>query len=89
MLIDPTVLACKAGVSVWFRSKERPRGKTGERDFGSARTRIETRDKKSSPHSFTWPFFTPSLTLVLHSLHIARKRLLRRLQLCRLLKIKY
>ena len=69
MLIDPTVLACIASISAWFRSKERPRGKTEERDFlVSAAARNEMRAKKCSPRSLTWPFFVQSLTLVLHSL---------------------
>ena len=74
ILIDPTVLACVAGISVWFQGKERPRGKTEERDFSVLATaRNETRAKKCSPRSFTWPFFTQSLTLVVRSLLLNRK----------------
>ena len=58
ILIDPTVLACVASISVWFQGKERPRGKTEERDFSVlAAPRNKTRAKKCSPRSLTWPFF--------------------------------
>ena len=69
ILIDPTELACIASISVWFRGKETPRGKTKERDFSvSAAARNAMRAKKCSPRSLTWPFFVQSLTLVLRSL---------------------
>ena len=43
-------LACVASVSVWFRSKERPRN--GILGFGSARNETRT-----SPRSFTYAIF--------------------------------
>ena len=46
-------LACVASVSVWFRSKERPRN--GILGFGRARN--ETRAKKTPPRSFTYAIF--------------------------------
>ena len=77
ILIDPTVLACVASISVWFQGKERLRGKTEERDFSVlAAARNETRAKKCSPHSLTWPFFVQSLTFVLRSLLLNRTEML-------------
>ena len=66
MLIDPTVQLFGFGAKK--DPEERPRNEI----FGSAHGRIETRDKKSSPHSFTWPFFGQALTLVLRSLLLNR-----------------
>ena len=77
ILIDPTELACVASISVWFRGKETPRGKTEERDFSvSAAVRNAMRAKKCSPRSLTWPFFVQSLTLVLRSLLLNRTEML-------------
>ena len=56
-------LAFVASVSVWFRSKERPRKGT----FGSDRTRNETRAK-----NLLVPFFSRSLTFVPRSLILNR-----------------
>ena len=58
VLKNRLVLAGVASVSVWFRSKERPRN--GILGFGRARN--ETRAKKRAP------FFARSLTLVPRSL---------------------
>ena len=77
ILIDPTVLACVASISVWFQGKERLRGKTEEWDFSVlAAARNETRAKKCSPRSLTWPFFVQSLTFVLRSLLLNRTEML-------------
>ena len=54
-------VACVASVSIWFRSKERPRN--GILGFG--RVRNETRAKLA-------PFFARSLTLVPRSLLLNR-----------------
>ena len=53
MYLIPVILACVASVSVWFRSKERPRN--GILGFGRARN--ETRAKKTPPRSFTYAIF--------------------------------
>ena len=58
MLIDPTVLACVADVSVWFQSKENTQRKDrgmGFFSFGCATN--ETRAKKCSPHYFPYAIF--------------------------------
>ena len=50
ILIDPTVLACVASISVWFQGKERPRGKTEERDFSVlARQEMKREPKNALP----------------------------------------
>lgn len=48
------MLACVASISIWFQRKDRPRGKTEERDFSVlAAARNETRAKKRlSPLSY-------------------------------------
>ena len=63
------MLGCVASVSLWFRSKERPRNRPGNRIFGFGRARNGTRAKKfpipSTPPALSLaPFLTRSLTLV-------------------------
>ena len=60
-------LACVASVSVWFRSKERPRNGI----FGFGRARNEAIAKKL-PALLLAPFFARSLTLVPRSLLLNR-----------------